>query len=136
MIAYENFLGDGHLYSAQLGLVHALGKATLLQADTVFRREILERDAYSWREYIVGGFGDAGVSLGFRIGCGTELPMAEIWRAAPDLRSECAAGSGPWRGGSGYRTGMSICSGSCPRLPSARTPGQQSGSLRLPAYRR
>ena len=73
-ISYESFLGDGHLYSAQLGLVHALGKATLLQADTAFRREILERDAYSWREYILG------------VSATRELPWGFVLAAGPSYR--------------------------------------------------
>ena len=53
-IAYETFLGDGDMYFAQLGVAHALGRATVLRADTAYREETLERDAYSWREYVVG----------------------------------------------------------------------------------
>ena len=73
-ISYETFLGDGHLYSGQLGLAHALGKATLLQADTVFRREIVERDAYSWREYIVG------------VSASRELPWGFVLAGGPSYR--------------------------------------------------
>ena len=73
-ISYESFLGDGHLYSARLGLAHALGKATLLQADTVFRREILERDAYSWREYILG------------VSATREFPWGFVLAAGPSYR--------------------------------------------------
>ena len=73
-IAYESFLGDGSLYSGQLGLAHALGQATLLQADTAFRREILERDAYSWREYIVG------------LSVSRELPRGFVLAAGPSYR--------------------------------------------------
>ena len=53
-IAYETFLGDGRLYSGQLSIAHALGQAMVLRGDTIFRREVLDQDAYSWREYIVG----------------------------------------------------------------------------------
>ena len=53
-IAYETFLGDGDMYFAQLGVAHALGRATVLRADTAYREETLERDAYSWQEYVVG----------------------------------------------------------------------------------
>ena len=73
-ISYESFLGDGHLYAARLGLAHALGKATLLQADTAFRREILERDAYSWREYILG------------VSATRELPWGFVLAAGPSYR--------------------------------------------------
>ena len=73
-ISYETFLGDGHLYSGQLGLAHALGKATLLQADTAFRREILDRDAYSWREYIVG------------VSASRELPWGFVLAGGPSYR--------------------------------------------------
>lgn len=53
-ISYETFLGAGRQYFGQLGIAHALGQATVLRGDTAFRREILEKDAYSWREYVVG----------------------------------------------------------------------------------
>ena len=69
-IAYETFLGDGRLYSGQLGIAHALGQATLLRVDTAFRREILERDAYSWREYIVGVSVSREFPLGFVLATG------------------------------------------------------------------
>ena len=73
-ISYESFLGDGRLYSGQLGLAHPLGQATLLRADTAFRREILERDAYSWREYIVG------------VSATRELPWGFVLAAGPSYR--------------------------------------------------
>ena len=69
-IAYETFLGDGRLYSGQLGIAHPLGQATLLRGDTAFRREILERDAYSWREYIVGVSVSREFPLGFVLAAG------------------------------------------------------------------
>lgn len=53
-IAYETFLGDGDMYFGQLGVAHALGRATVMRADAAFRREDLDRAAYSWREYVVG----------------------------------------------------------------------------------
>ena len=73
-ISYESFLGDGRLYSAQLGLAHALGKATQLQADTAFRREVVERDAYSWREYILG------------LSATRELPWGFVLSGGPSYR--------------------------------------------------
>ena len=69
-IAYESFLGDGRIYSAQVGIAHAVGRATLLQGDTAFRREILDRDAYSWREYIVGISASREFSWGFVLSAG------------------------------------------------------------------
>ena len=73
-VFYETFLGDGHLYSGQLGLAHALGRATLLQGDAVFRREILDRDAYSWREHIIG------------MSAQRELPWGFVVTAGPSFR--------------------------------------------------
>ena len=73
-IAYETFLGDGRLYSGQLGLAHALGRATLLQGETAFRREILDRDAYSWREYILG------------VSATREFPWGFVLAAGPSYR--------------------------------------------------
>ena len=73
-ISYESFLGDGRLYSGQLGIVHALGRATLVQADSALRREIVERDAYSWREYILG------------LSATRELPWGFVLAAGPSYR--------------------------------------------------
>ena len=73
-IAYEGFLGTGRIDSASLILSHALGAATLLQADSGFRREVLERDAYSWREFIVG------------VSARQELPLGFVLRGGPSYR--------------------------------------------------
>ena len=73
-ISYESFLGEGVIYAAQAGLAHALGQATLLRVDTGFRREVLDSDARSWREYI------AGVSIG------QELPRGFVVTAGPSYR--------------------------------------------------
>ena len=53
-IDYTTFLGQGNIDSAGLDLTHALGHATLLRGETAYRREKLDRDAYSWRAFIVG----------------------------------------------------------------------------------
>ena len=53
------------MYSTQVGLAHALGRATLLRADGVFRREAVERVAYSWREFIVGASATRELPKGF-----------------------------------------------------------------------
>ena len=53
-IFYETFLDDGNMYITQVELAHALGRATLLRADGAFRREAVDSEAYSWREFIVG----------------------------------------------------------------------------------
>ena len=73
-ISYETFLGDGRLYSGQVGIVHALGRATLVQVDTALRREIVERDAYSWREYILG------------LSATRELPWGFVLAGGPSYR--------------------------------------------------
>ena len=73
-ISYETFLGEGVLYTAQAGLAHAFGPATLLQADTVVRREALDSDAYSWREVIVG------------LSVARELPRGFVLTAGPSYR--------------------------------------------------
>ena len=67
-------LATASLYSGQLGVAHALGRAALLQGDTVFRREILDRDAYSWREYIVA------------VSASRELPRGFVLAAGPSYR--------------------------------------------------
>ena len=72
--SYETFLGEGALYTAQVGLAHAVGPTTLLRADTGFRREVLDSDAYSWREYIVG------------LSVAQELPRGFVVTAGPSYR--------------------------------------------------
>ena len=64
-ISYETFLGEGNMYSTQVGLAHALGRATLLRANGVFRREAVEREAYSWREFIIGASATRELPRGF-----------------------------------------------------------------------
>ena len=64
-VSYETFLGEGNMYSTQLGLTHALGRATLLRADGVFRREAVDSEAYSWREFIVGASATRELPRGF-----------------------------------------------------------------------
>ena len=73
-ISYETFLGESAVYAAKVGLAHALGSATLLRADTVFRREVLDNDAYSWREFIVG------------FSVARELPRGFVMTAGPSYR--------------------------------------------------
>ena len=64
-VSYETFLGEGNMYSTQVGLAHALGRATLLRADGVFRREAVDSMAYSWREFIVGASATRELPRGF-----------------------------------------------------------------------
>ena len=73
-ISYETFLGDGNMYSTRVGLAHAFGRATLLRADGAFRREAVEREAYSWREFIVG------------VSAARELPKGFVVTAGPTYR--------------------------------------------------
>ena len=73
-ISYETFLGDGNMYSTRVGLAHALGRATLLRADVVFRSEAVEPEAYSWREFIVG------------VSAARELPKGFVVTAGPTYR--------------------------------------------------
>ena len=91
-IAYEGFLGTGRIDSASLSLSHALGPATLLQADSAFRREVLEEDAYSWREFIVGVSARQELPLGFVLSGGPSYrwreygaPLASL---GPDARRD------------------------------------------------
>ena len=74
-VSYESFLGDGTIYAATLGLAHAFDQATLLRADGSFRREDVERDAYSWREYVV------------ELSASRELPAGFVVTAGPSYRS-------------------------------------------------
>ena len=76
-IAYEGYLGTGRIDAVQLGVSHALDRATFLRANGGFRREILKRDASSWREYTVG------------VSAKRELPRGFALTVAPSLR---------WRG--------------------------------------
>ena len=74
-IFYETFLGDGNMYSTQMGLAHALGPATLLRADGAFRREAVESEAYSWREFIVGASATRELPRGFVVTAGSSYRL-------------------------------------------------------------
>ena len=69
-ISYETFLGDGNTYSTRVGLTHALGRATLLRADGAFRREAVDSEAYSWREFIIGASATRELPKGFVVTVG------------------------------------------------------------------
>ena len=70
-ISYETILGDGNMYSSRVGLAHALGRATLLRADGAFRREAVDSEAYSWREFIVGASATRELPRGFVVTAGS-----------------------------------------------------------------
>ncbi len=67
---YKTFLGEGTIDSAGLNLAHTLGKATQIKADAAWRRETLDRDAYSWREFLVGLSASRELSWGFVVSGG------------------------------------------------------------------
>ncbi len=69
-ISHDTFLGDGYSYGAHLGLNHALGRATLLQVNTSFRRQMLDRDAHSWGEFSFGASVKREFPLGFVLSAG------------------------------------------------------------------
>ena len=87
-VSYETFLGDGHTFSADLGLAHALGRATLVRADTAFRLENLDDDAYSWREYILGVSVTRELPRGFVVGGGPLYRWREYGAPLPAFGSE------------------------------------------------
>ena len=74
-IFYETFLGDGNMYSTQVGLAHALGPATLLRADGAFRREAVDSEAYSWREFIAGASATRELPRGFVVTAGSSYRL-------------------------------------------------------------
>ena len=91
-ISYESVLGDGRIYGARLGLSHAFGGATLLRADTAFRREALDREVYSWREYSTAFLAARELPRGFVVSAGAshrwrryEAPLLAL---GPDPRSD------------------------------------------------
>ena len=137
-IAYESFLGDGSLYSGQLGTRPRAGaRRRCCRGIRPFAARFVERDAYSWREYIVGLSVDARASPRFRAGRRGRATGGEntVRRCRSSVRMR--GRTGPWRGGSRYRTGISSCSVSCPRSPSGMSAGTAiCRSLRLPAHRR
>ena len=87
-VTYESFLGTGRIDALQLGLSHALDRATLLRANTGFRREILDEDAYSWREYIVGFTAKRELPLGFVLTAGPSFRWREFGAPRPILGPE------------------------------------------------
>ena len=80
---YETFLGDGHIDSLGLDLAHALGKATLVRGETALRREALDKDAYSWRELVVGLTVSRELSRGFVVSGGPVFRLREYGAPLP-----------------------------------------------------
>ena len=80
------------MYSTQVGLAHALGRATLLRADGVFRREAVEREAYSWREFIVGASATRELPRGFVATVGSTYRLRRYDSLDRRLRPRGAAG--------------------------------------------
>ena len=77
-ISYETFLGEGNMYSTQVGLAHALGRATLLRADGVFRREAVDTRGLFMARIHCRGIGHAGTSQGLRGDRGIDLQIAAL----------------------------------------------------------
>ena len=87
-IAYEGFLGEGRIDSVNLGLAHALDRATQLRANGGFRREILEKDAYSWREFVLGVSAAREFPLGFVLSAGPLYRWREYGAPLPTFGSQ------------------------------------------------
>jgi len=73
-VAYESFLGDGRIRSGQVGIAHALGRATALQGSAVVVREVLDEAAQSWREY------------GIEVAVSREFPRGFVLGGGPTWR--------------------------------------------------
>ena len=90
--SYESFLEDGRDYGVRLGVSHAFGRATLLRADTSFRRETVSREAYSWREYSIAFLAARELPRGFVVSAGPSHRWrrydAPILAFGPDPRSD------------------------------------------------
>ena len=82
-ISYESFLGEGNIYAATLGAAHAYGQTTLLRATAGWRREVLDQDAYSWREYIAGVSVQQELPLGFVVTAGPSYRQREYGAPLP-----------------------------------------------------
>ena len=87
-IDYETFLDEGRIDSVGLNLAHAFGKATLLQADTAWRREKLKQDAYSWDEYILGLSVSRELPRGFVLSGGPVYRLREYGAPLPAFGRE------------------------------------------------
>lgn len=85
---YETFLGDGRTDSLGLDLAHALGKATQVRAETVIHREVLDEDAYSWREVVVGLTVSRELPRGFVMSGGPVFRLREYGAPLPALGPE------------------------------------------------
>ena len=82
-VDYATFLDESRVDSVGLNLTHALGRATLLRADTALRRETLDRDAYSWRELVVGVSASREFPLGFVVSGGPVLRWRQYGAPLP-----------------------------------------------------
>ena len=91
-ISYETFLGDGNLYSTQVGLAHALGRATLLRANGAFRPGGRGKRGLFVARVHHRGVGQAGASQGLRGDRGVELQIEALRSTNRRLRSRSTAG--------------------------------------------
>ena len=73
-IWYETFLGDGQAFGGQLGVSHAFGRATLLHGDASFRREDIDSETNSYKEF----------SLAFAVA--REFPLGFVVSVGPSHR--------------------------------------------------
>ncbi len=89
---YKTFLGEGTLESAGLNLSHTLGKATLLKTNAAFRRETLDLDTRSWREFLVGLSASRELPWGFVVSGGPIFRWREygapLRTLGPDARRD------------------------------------------------
>ena len=69
-IWYETFLGDGQAFGAQLGLSHAFGRATLLHGDASVRREDIDSETNSYKEFALALAAAREFPLGFVVSAG------------------------------------------------------------------
>ena len=89
------------MYSTQVGLAHALDRATLLRADGVFRREAVDSEAYSWREFIVGASATRELPKGFVATVGSTYRFRRYDKPGRRLRLRGTAGPDTGRAGEG-----------------------------------
>ncbi|WP_419906622.1 surface lipoprotein assembly modifier [Hoeflea sp.] len=80
---YEGYLGRGHTDTAGFGIAHALGGVTVLRANAGWRRETLDKDYWSWREFSLGLSAESELPRGFVAGAGLRVDRRDYGAPRP-----------------------------------------------------
>ena len=80
---YTGYLGNGYTDSASFDIAHALGGVAVLRANAGWRRETLDEDYWSWREFSLGASAETELPYGFVAGGGLRFDWRDYGAPRP-----------------------------------------------------